>query len=128
MYALKRTAMDKKYQSRAPQVRLLAKLFTQNLMAFGRLHEGTLIQKYYLKTNPFKMISLLPLAKKMLTTKRLALFPKKIKAHKELKRIIKKAQEIEMKQKPELLEYDPAFVGYRGLGEMKLESQKGHQS
>jgi heterodisulfide reductase subunit C len=128
MYALKRTAMDSGYRSQAPQVKLLAKLFTQNLMSFGRLHEGTLIQKYYMKTNPFKMIGLLPMAKKMLATKRLAMFPKKIKAQKALERIIKKAQEIEMKHKPEPLEYDPTFVGYRGLGEMKLESQKGLHS
>ncbi|MCX6143812.1 MAG: 4Fe-4S dicluster domain-containing protein [Ignavibacteriales bacterium] len=125
IYALKRTVMEKEYESKAPQVQVLAKLFVDNLMSYGRLHEGTLIRKYYMKTGIFKLFGFIPLVKKMLETKRLALFPKKIKEHKSLSRIIKKAQEIEMRHVPEKLEYSPEFVGYRGLGDMKLESRKG---
>ena len=125
IYALKRTVMEKGYESQAPQVQVLAKLFIDNLMSYGRLHEGTLIRKYYMKTGIFKLFGFIPLVKKMLETKRLALFPKKIKEHQSLSRIIKKAQEIEMRHVPEKLEYSPEFVGYRGLGEMKLESRKG---
>ena len=125
IYALKRTVMEKEYESKAPQVQVLAKLFVDNLMSYGRLHEGTLIRKYYMKTGMFKLFGLIPLVKKMYETKRLALFPKKIKEYKSLSRIIKKAQEIEMRHVPEKLEYPPEFVGYRGLGEMKLESRKG---
>jgi heterodisulfide reductase subunit C len=125
IYALKRTVMEKEYESKAPQVQVLAKLFVNNLMSYGRLHEGTLIRKYYMKTGIFKLFGFIPLVKKMLETKRLALFPKKIKEYKSLSRIIKKAQEIEMRHIPEKLEYLPDVVGYRGLGEMKLESRKG---
>ena len=39
--------------------------------------------------------------------------------------LIKKAQEIEMRHAPEPLAYSPEYVGYRGLGEMKLEARKG---
>jgi heterodisulfide reductase subunit C len=125
IYALKRTVMEKEYESKAPQVQVLAKLFVDNLMSYGRLHEGTLIRKYYMKTGIFKLFGFIPLVKKMLETKRLALFPKKIKEYKSLSRIIKKAQEIEIRHIPEKLEYLPDVVGYRGLGEMKLESRKG---
>jgi heterodisulfide reductase subunit C len=125
IYALKRTVMEKEYESKAPQVQVLAKLFVDNLMSYGRLHEGTLIRKYYMKTGIFKLFGFIPLVKKMYETKRLALFPKKIKEHKSLSRIIRKAQEIEMRHVPEKLEYSPEIVGYRGLGEMKLESRKG---
>jgi heterodisulfide reductase subunit C len=125
IYALKRTVMEKEYRSKAPQVQVLAKLFVANLMSYGRLHEGTLIRKYYMKTGIFKLFGFIPLVKKMYETKRLALFPKKIKEHQSLSRIIKKAQEIEMRHVPEKPEYSPEFVGYRGLGEMKLESRKG---
>jgi len=100
-------------------------LFVDNLMSYGRLHEGTLIRKYYMKTGIFKLFGFIPLVKKMFETKRLALFPKKIKEHQSLSRIIRKAQEIEMRHIPEKLEYSPEFVGYQGLGEMKLESRKG---
>jgi len=125
IYALKRTAMEKKCESNAPQVQLLAKLFVQNLMSYGRLHEGTLIRKYYTKTNVLKFLDLIPLGKKMFRTKRLALLPKKIKAFKSLSQVIKKAQEIEMRHAPEKLEYSSDYVGYKTVGEMKLEARKG---
>ena len=125
IYALKRTAMEKDMESIAPQVQILANLFIENLMSYGRLHEGTLIRKYYTKVNPAKFMSLIPLGKKMWKTKRIAIMPAKIKARESLSRIIKKAQEIEMRHMKEKLEYAPNFVGYKGLGDMKLEQRKG---
>jgi hypothetical protein len=77
--------------------------------------------------NARKLFGLLPLGKKMWKTKRLALMPKKIKAHASFSRIIKKAQEIEMRYVREKLEYAPEFVGYKGLGDLKLEQRKGEQ-
>jgi len=125
IYALKRTAMEKNYQSIAPQVQTLARLFISNLMAYGRLHEGTLIRKYYTKTNIWKLFGLISLGRKMLRKKRLALFPKKIKGQAALARIIKRAQEIELRNLPEQIEYKKDFVGYKALGELELEPQKG---
>jgi len=125
IYALKRTAMEKQKKSQAPQVQTLARLFVSNLMRYGRLHEGTLIREYYTKTGITKLFGFFPLVKKMYTTKRLALFPKKIKAHKSLSHIIRKAQEIEMRHLPEPLPYSPEYVGYKGLGDLALESRKG---
>ncbi len=125
IYALKRTAMEKNMKSSAPQVQTLAKTFTENLIAYGRLHEGTLIRKYYARTNIRKFIDLIPLAKKMWKTKRIQLFPKRIKARESLARIIRKAQEIDMRVLKGALDYAPEYVGYRGLGGMKLEQRKG---
>lgn len=125
IYALKRTAIEKNMESAAPQVQRLARLFTENLMSYGRLHEGTLIRKYYMKTNMFKFIDLIPLARRMWATKRIEPFPKRIKERKSLASIVRKAQEIEMRHTKETLEYAPDFVGYRGLGELKLEQRKG---
>ena len=125
IYALKRTAMEHGIASRAPQVQRLARLFTENLMKNGRLHEGTLIRKYYLRTNVWKFIDLIPLARKMWKTGRIALRPTRIKAHESLARIIRKAQEIDMRHVQDTLEYAPDHVGYRGLGAIKLEQRKG---
>jgi heterodisulfide reductase subunit C len=125
IYALKRTAMEKNMQSMAPQVQRLAGLFIENLMKYGRLHEGTLIRKYYTRTNIWKFIDLIPLARKMWKTRRVAAFPKRIRAHESLSRIIQKAQEIDMRHLGETPGYAPEYVGYRGLGEMKLEQRKG---
>lgn len=125
MYALKRTAMEKNQKSNAPQVQILANLFVDNLRSYGRLHEGTLIRKYYTRTGITKLLGFVPLVMKMYQTKRLALFPKKIRAYQSLSRIVLKAQEIEMRKAPEPLPYSPEYVGYKGLDNLKLEPRKG---
>lgn len=125
IYALKRTAMERGTESAAPQVKTLASVFTETLMKYGRLHEGTLIRKYYTKTNVMRFLSIAPLGKKLWKTKRMSVFPKRIKGHKSLARIIRKAQDIEMRQLQEKLEYSPDYVGYKGLAAHKLEQRKG---
>jgi heterodisulfide reductase subunit C len=125
IYALKRTAMDQKMDTLAPQVRRLATLFTDNIMRYGRLHEGTLIRKYAMRTNPLKLFGYIPLAVKLWKTKRLEPFPKRIRGHRALARIIRKAQEIDMRHIKASRDYSPEFVGYRGLGQMELEQRKG---
>jgi heterodisulfide reductase subunit C len=125
IYALKRTAMEKRRTSSAPQVQILAKLFIMNLRLYGRLHEGTLIGMYYARTGITKLTGYIPLVRTMLRTKRLPLFPSRIKGRRSLARIINKAQEIEMRHTTEPLGYSPEFVGYRGLGTMALEQRKG---
>lgn len=125
VYALKRTAMEKNYISQANHVQILANLFISNLAKYGRLHEGTLIRNYYIKTGFWKLFKLFSLAMKLYKTKRLSLFPKRIKAYHSLSKIIKKAQEIDLKITAPPLEYSTDFIGYRALGEMKLEQRKG---
>jgi heterodisulfide reductase subunit C len=125
IYALKRTVMEKRYHSKAHQVQILANLFIENLLSYGRLHEGTLIRKYYMKTGFWKLFGYVPLVIRMIQTKRLAFFPTRIKAHQSLSRIIKKAQEIEIRHLPDKAEYSPGFVGYKGIGNLTLEPRKG---
>ena len=78
-----------------------------------------------MKTNIGKLFGLIPLGKKMYQKKRVALMPKKIKAHDSLSRIIKKAQEIEMRIADERPEYTEDYIGYKALGELQLEQRKG---
>lgn len=125
IYALKRTAMETESTTRAPHVQLLAKLFVDNLKKYGRLHEGTLIRKYYTKTRARKLLDLVPLGRKMRAKGRVEVFPKKIKGRKALARIIDKAHEIDMREAPEKLPYQVGAVGYRAVGDMQLETRKG---
>jgi heterodisulfide reductase subunit C len=125
IYALKRTAMEKGVKTVAPQVQTLASVFVDTLMRYGRLHEGTLIRRYYTKTNVAKFLDLIPLGRKLWTTKRIAVFPKRIKGHASLARVIRKAQDIEMRNMQEKLEYSPEYVGYKGVADLKLEQRKG---
>ena len=125
MYALKRTAMEKDIKSLAPQVQALEKAYVKNLMRNGRLHEGTMILNYYLRVNPLRLFTLMPMGWKLWKTKRLAMTPSRIRAHKSLARIIRKAEEIDVRVPEDALGYSPNYVGYRGLGELKLEQRKG---
>lgn len=125
IYALKRVAMEKNLKTSAPQVQRLAKIFTGVLMRYGRLHEGSLIAEYYTRTNPLKFFGLIPLGRKMLRTKRIGILPHRIKGHRALARIIRKAQQIDMHHVEEKPGYAPEYVGYRGLGEHGLEQRKG---
>jgi len=125
IYALKRTAMEKGLKTSAPQVQRLARIFTRILVRYGRLHEGSLIAEYYTRTNPLKFFGILPLGRKMFRTKRIGFLPHRIKAHAALARIIRKAQQIDMRHAEEKPEYAPEYVGYRGLGELQLEQRKG---
>lgn len=125
IYALKRTAMERGLETAAPQVKTLASVFTQNLMKYGRLHEGTLIRKYYARTNMMKFLTIASLGRKLWKAERIAPFPKRIKGQKSLARIIRKAQEIDMHHLQEKLEYAPEYVGYGGFAAHRLEQRKG---
>jgi heterodisulfide reductase subunit C len=125
IYAFKRTAMEKGLPTDAPQVQRLAKIFTKVLTRYGRLHEGSLIAEYQLRTNPLKLFGFLPLGMKMFSTKRIGILPHRIKAHAALARIIRKAQQIDLRHAEQKFEYAPEYVGYRGLGELKLEQRQG---
>ena len=98
IYALKRTAMETRHRTFAPQVSVLATQFVRTVSAYGRLHEATLMRRYYLRTNPFKLLGLIPLVVSMARTRRLSLFPRHIRAHMQLSRIIRKAQGLDMRR------------------------------
>jgi heterodisulfide reductase subunit C len=100
VYALKRAATEKHQKPDAPQVVLLAQLFVENITKYGRLHEGTLIRKYYAHTGITRLLGFIPLARKLFATKRLAPFPKKIRDRDAFSRILRKAQEIGMRESP----------------------------
>ena len=95
LYALKRIATHKKiYPSRFP-VHALSKVFTSSLYRFGRNYELELGLRYFLKTNPLKLLSNIGFGFSMIKKGRMAIFPKKIKKLKEVRAIIDRAKELE---------------------------------
>lgn len=125
LYALKRTAMEKKYEGKAPQVPIPANLFFQTLKKYGRLHKGTLIRKNYTKTKARKLLGLVPLGRKMRAKGRVDIFSKSIKGRKALARIIEKAHQLEMREAPEKPSFQPGHVEYSAVGNLQLEPRKG---
>jgi hypothetical protein len=89
--------MESRRRIFAPQVKVLATQFIQTVSRYGRLHEATLMRRYYLRTNAFRLFGMIPLVVAMARTRRLSLFPRRIRAHVQLSRIIRKARTLEMR-------------------------------
>lgn len=96
MYALKRMAIEKKLFPKKFPIYVLSKSFVSMINLFGRSYEPGLLLLYYLKTNPLKLLSLLPLSFRLIKKGRISLFPKRIKKAKELSAILHEAEIMEM--------------------------------
>ena len=91
MYALKQRAIrDKVYPKRFPPP-VLAREFLSMVRSRGRVSEGRLVMKLFLKTNILKMFGILPLGLKLLRTGRFSLKLDSIKGRKELKKVLEEA-------------------------------------
>lgn len=96
LYALKRTAMDKGLFPKNFPVHALSRSFVQVMNHFGRSYEAGLIMLYYLKTDPFKLLGLLPFTWRMMQKKRISWFPKKLKNQEQFAKIMAEASLLEM--------------------------------
>ena len=66
------------------------KIFAGSIMDYGRIYEFGFMFKYFLKTNPFAALKMLPMAISLLTHGRMPLTAKKVKGKKDLNTIINK--------------------------------------
>jgi heterodisulfide reductase subunit C len=125
MYALKRLAMEKKtYPSNFP-VYSLSQSFVKILNQYGRLHEPRLLVYYLMKTNPMKLLSFAPLGIKMAQKGRIGYTAVKIKGIDGFKKMIKKAEEIDMPIELEEKQYMKGTVGYSAVDKnIELEPKK----
>lgn len=94
LYALKRLAEQKGIYPKKFPSHALARAFVGNIGAYGRNWEFWLGAKYYLTTNPGKLLSpeLMKFAIRMVKRHRLGLAPTRIKRMHEIRAIIQKAQ------------------------------------
>jgi heterodisulfide reductase subunit C len=96
LYALKRLAMDQKIFPKRFPVYALSQSFVGLTNRFGRSYEPGLIILYALKTNPLKLLGMLPLFVKLLLKGRIGILPERIKKTKAFSRILKEAEIMEM--------------------------------
>jgi heterodisulfide reductase subunit C len=112
LYALKRTAMDKKlYPDRFP-VYLLSKNFVRLVNYYGRNQEMLLLLLYYLKRNPLELLRLLPMGWALMRKGRISLFPKKIQGVEAIRKILAASKALELPVEKEKVVYDKTMVGY----------------
>jgi len=125
IYALKRLAMEKNLYPPNFPAYSLQKSFVQIMNSYGRLHEAKLMVYYFMKTNPVKLLGFVPLGLKMAKKKRIAYFPAKIKGLDGFRRIIKKAEEMDLPIMKEETQYIKGAVGYGAVDkETVLEQTK----
>lgn len=125
MYALKRLAMEKNIYPPNFPVHSLSKTFVNIMNRFGRLHEPLFLVFFLLKTNPFKLFSFMPLGLRMAKRRRIAYIPSKIKNLEGFKKIIKKAEQMDMPLTLEVSQYLKDTVGYGAVDkEIVLELTK----
>jgi heterodisulfide reductase subunit C len=125
IYALKRLAMEKKMYPPKFPVYSLSETFVGIMNKFGRLHEPRFLVNYLMKTNPSKLFSFIPLGLRMAKKKRISYRATKIKDLDGLKRIIRKAEEMDAPVELHETLYKKGTVGYSAVAkETILESKK----
>jgi heterodisulfide reductase subunit C len=125
IYALKRLAMEKNIYPPNFPVYSLSQSFVKIMNSYGRLHEARLLVFYFMKTNPFKLFSFMPLGLRMAKKKRIAYMPSKIRDLKNFQKIIKKAEQFDMPRAVEEVQYLKGAVGYSAVDKKtELESKK----
>lgn len=96
IYALKRMAIEKELFPKRFPIYVLSKSFVSLINRYGRSYEAGLLLLYYLRTNPLKLFSLIPLSCRLLKKGRIAPLPSRIKKRKELSAILAEAEVMEM--------------------------------
>ncbi|HED38398.1 MAG TPA: hypothetical protein ENI76_09190 [Ignavibacteria bacterium] len=115
IYSLKRIAMNRKVYPKIP-VHYLSDSFIKSIKAFGKLNEPRLMVYFFLKSGFWKAFSFLPLGFKMAIKGRLEIKADKIKDIKGLRKIINKAQKLDMPLQVAAQSYIKEAVGYKAVG------------
>jgi heterodisulfide reductase subunit C len=96
LYALRRIAIENKKASRKFPISNLSQSFVSLVNRFGRSYEPGLIMLYFLRTNPLKLLGIVPLFIKLLIKGRINLLPRKISTQSNFSRILDEANIMEM--------------------------------
>ncbi len=93
LYALKRTAMDKKIYPPKFPVHTLSRAFIQNVYRYGRNYELGLGIRYFLSTNFIKLFTNIGYGFSMIRRGRLNIIPRRLKRINQVRAIIKIADQ-----------------------------------
>lgn len=115
LYALKRTAMEKKILNKSIPTYALSQSFMKSIYKYGRLNEPRLIIKFIMKTGFWKIFNMIPLGIRMLKKNRIKFSTEKIKGIKNLRKIMEKAETFDMPIEKEYPAYMPEAVGYKSI-------------
>lgn len=109
MYALKQVAMEHGFGYGPTDAPIMYRTFVDAINGDGRVHEFGMMRKFYLRTNPFKALGMLPVGLALLRRGRMPLRSERMKGAAEVQTIIEKARMMEraplrMAERPEVVE------------------------
>lgn len=94
MYALKRLAIKEGKAVKGRKASILSKIFVRNVNKYGRNHETELMTRYILMAEPLNALNFIPQGWHLFVNGRLSLRPHRIKNIEQLRRILKKVDEL----------------------------------
>jgi hypothetical protein len=86
MYELKRLSIDFGFAPKEAKAQVLSKLFVDLVDKNGRISEVSLVGKFFMKTNSFAALRMIPRASKLLRKGRMPLLPHRIEGTTELQK------------------------------------------
>ncbi len=95
MYALKQEAMTQGLYPKRFPIPVLAREFFRGVASHGRNSEGPLMVRFFLKTNPLRMLRNAPVAWRLWRTGRLSLLAEKTQSKGVVGRLLRAAKQVE---------------------------------
>ena len=93
-HALESLAIQHGFKAKETNTPAMYQGFVSSIRNNGRVHEFGMMFKFYLTTNPFAALKMLPVAIQLFSHRRMPLSPHKIKGRDELSKIIQKFKEV----------------------------------
>ncbi|MGM0483574.1 MAG: 4Fe-4S dicluster domain-containing protein [Candidatus Krumholzibacteriota bacterium] len=94
MYALKRLAIKEGKAEKGKKAAVLSKNFVRLVNKYGRNHETELMTRYIIQAELFNALHFVPQGMRLMMNGRLPIMPHKIKNLDQLRKIIKKVEEL----------------------------------
>ena len=94
-YALESLVVKHGYRTRDTHTPAVHRSYVYTLQRYGRIYEMGMMLRYYMMSNPFKAIAMLPVALRLIWRRRLPLLPPKTGGLASLKKVIAGFREAE---------------------------------
>ena len=95
MYVLKQLAIEEGYVWRRGRTSNLAKSIVESVNKYGRVFEFEMVLRYFLRTRPWRLISMIPIGFGLFKAGRMPLRPHPIKNREQLRKIVEEAGRLE---------------------------------
>ena len=93
-HALESLANQYGYKAQGIRTPAMYRSFVSSIKGNGRVHEFGMMFRYYLTTNPFAALKMLPVGLQLFSHKRMQLLPRKVKGKDDLAKITQKFREV----------------------------------